>query len=443
MLLSLIVASALATPPVPTISESAVLDAPSPTTSPTFGIIVGIAGDRVIATGPEPSRAGGAVGQVATFELEPTGSWKTYKEMLSIDNTRVGDLVLGRAVIAGESLLVSDERRDGGNSAVFTYERDASPAGWKFSGRLQPLASNAEPAFGGVVASDGSVAAIGTVDQRVLGEAPRTVQESPKVYLFKRGPDGWKGLGYLQRDLAAQPTFFGAAISMSPGQIVVGCPNAIPAAPHQKLVTGGASAAVVYRQNDTGLWAIDGELRAPDGYSDWFGFGVVVASEGDTVVVRMAKISGPGGKVIVFRRSTTGWRCEGELVPLGDVVPGAGWGVALAIADGRIAVGDPTALAGQETGYVGVFSRRDDGVWGEALRLKATVPVSTARWGVSLRGEGSRIVVARSLSERDGVMTGGALVYNLPPAAQTPPVFGAQSVNTSPVQLDASPSAPR
>ncbi len=445
MLLSLpfLAVAALVTPPVPTITESAVLDAPSPTTSPTFGMIVGISGDRVIAAGPEPARISGSVGQVATFELEPTGSWRTYKEMLSIDNTPVGNLVLGRAVLGGNSLLVSDERRDGGNSCIVTFERDSSASGWKYVGRLQPLASASEPAFGGVLACDGSIAAIGTVDLRVLGEAPRTVQESPKVYLFKNGPEGWKGLGFLQRDAALKPTFFGASLSMSPGQIVVACPNAIPAAPHQKLVTGGASVVVVYRQTAAGLWGIDGELTPPPGNPDWLGFGVTVASDSNTIAVRMAKITAPAGKVFVYRRGDAGWNYEGELAPLTDVVPGSGWGVALAIADGRVILGDPSALAGQSTGYLGVFARRDDGVWGESVRLRPTVPVSSARWGVSVRAEGTRVIVARSTSEREGVVPGGALVYNLPPISQLPPVIPVELVPASSAPLDAGSGAPR
>ncbi|MSR28681.1 MAG: hypothetical protein EXS03_03785 [Phycisphaerales bacterium] len=439
---ALALSTVVAVPPVPVITETQVLDAPSPTVSPTFGIIVGISGDRIFATGPDPSRSGGSVGQVATFELEPTGSWKAFKEMLSIDGTPVGNMVIGRAVMGGNALIVSDERRDGGNSSVVTFERGDSASGWRLMGRLQPLASAAEPAFGGVIATDGVVAAISTVDMRVLGEAPRTVQASPKVYLFKNGPEGWKGLGYIQRDEALQPKFFGVALSMTPGQVVVGCPNAITAAPHQELVTGGESVVVIYRMNEQGLWAVDGELRPPPGYAEWLGFGTTLASDANTVVVRMSKVTGPGGKIFVYRRGATGWTLDGDLTPLSDVIPGAGWGISLAMADGRAVVGDPTALGGQAPGYVGAFSRRDDGLWGESVRFKSTVSVSTARWGVGLRADGPRVVVARPMSERDGVVTGGALLFTLPPSDKTPAIVPTGLVPTATQPLDRPVTSP-
>jgi hypothetical protein len=439
---AILLVAALAVPPVPTITESAVLDAPSPTVSATFGIIVGISGDRIITTGPEPSGDGGAVGQVATFDLETTGIWAPFKEMLSLDGTPAGHMLLGRVAIGGGWMLISDERRDGGNSSVAVFERDASPSGWRAAGRLQPLASASEPAFGAGIVTDGVFAAISTVDMRVLGEQARTVQQSPKVYLFKSTPEGWKGLGFLQRDSAQKPTFFGAAISLSPKQLVVGCPSAIVAAPRQELVTGGASVVVVYRQNEQGLWAVDGELTPPPGHSDWLGFGTGIASDANTVVVRAAKVTGPGGKLFVYHRGESGWVYEGELKPLSDLVAGAGWGISIAMADGRVVVGDPTALSGQASGYLGVFARRDDGAWGECLRLKSAVPVSSARWGVAVRAEGSRVVAARSKSEREGIAVGGALLFTLPDAASTPPVIPAELVPTADAPLDAQP-APR
>ncbi len=437
MLLSpaIVVMAALAVPPVPVVTETAVLDAPSPTVSATFGIIVGISGDRIIATGPEKSRSGGAVGQVATFDMETTGTWAPRREMLAIEGTLAEHMLLGRVALGGNWLLVSDERRDGGNSGVITFERDPSPSGWRQAGRLQPLASAAEPAFGANIVCDGSIAAISTVDMRVLGEQARTVQESPKVYLFQSTPEGWKGLGFLQRDPVQKPKFFGAALSLTPKQLVIGSPNAIVAAPHQELVVGGASAVVIYRQNEQGLWAIDGELNPPPGYSDWLGYGTGVASDGDIVVVRAAKVTGPGGKLFVYHRSASGWDYEGELKPLSDIVAGAGWGITVAVADGRVVVGDPTALSGQSTGYIGVFARRDDGMWGESVRLKSTVPVSTARWGVSVKAEGNRVLVARPVAERDGVTTGGALLYNLPPTDQAPAVIPTDLVPTADAPL--------
>ncbi|MSR44661.1 MAG: hypothetical protein EXS15_04790 [Phycisphaerales bacterium] len=411
----------LSGPPIHTLKQSAVLDANAPTVSLTFGMVVAVSGDRIAATGPDPSRTGGSVGQIATFQLQPTGEWTCFREMQSVDQVRTGDMILGRMAMSGEVLLVSDERRDGRSSTVVAFESASTSSGWKQVGRLDPPLTVTEPAFGMAVATDGVIAAVSTVDMRVLGEKPRTVQVSPKVFLFKRGPEGWSGIGFLQRDESQKPTFFGASLAMTPGQLVIGCPKAVPAAPHQQLVVGGEAVVVVYRQNQEGMWTIDGELRPPADRLDHIGFGSTIAADDSTIAVRMSMVTAPTARVLVYRRGATGWVYDGELTPLIDVTPGAGWGYSLAVADGRVVVGDSTALNGdQPPGYVGVFARASNGSWGESMRLQPSVKVMAARWGVALRADGRRVVVARPQSERDGIVPGGALLFMLPPVDQVP-----------------------
>lgn len=411
-------------------------------------MVVGVAGDRVAATGPDPSKAGGSVGQIATFALQPTGEWTPFREMQSIDQTRPGNMVLQRMVMGGNVLLVSDDRRDGGSSTVVAYEAAENNSGWKYQGRLEPPSRASEPAFGGVIATDGIFAAVSTVDMRVLGEQARTVVASPKVFLFKRGADGWKGLGALQREEALKPTFFGAALAMSPGQVVIGCPKAIPAAPHQDLVTGGDSVVVVYRVDADGKWSIDGQLRPPTDRGEYLGFGSSIAASDSLIAVRMSQITAPTSAVLVYRRSEKGWELDGELAPLIDVTAGVGWGISLAIADGRVVVGDPTAINGDlPPGYVGAFARDNNGVWAESLRFQPSVAVTTARWGVGIRADGRRIVVARPQSEREGIVPGGALVFMLPPADQVPKPTGNSAASdtplTAPASTPAAPSSPQ
>ncbi len=436
---------ALAGPPIPTIRQSAVLDATSPTVSPTFGMVVGISGDRVAATGPDPSKTGGSVGQIATFALQPTGDWKPFREMQSVDQTRAGTMVLQRLAMAGEVMLISEDRRDGGSSSVVAFESVENNSGWKQQGRLEPPTGSLETAFGGVIATDGVMAAISTVDMRVLGDKARNVQVSPKVFLFKRGADGWKGIGFLQRDESSKPTFFGAALAMTPNQVVVGCPKAIVAAPHQDLVVGGDAVVVIYRRNADGAWAVDGEIKPPPDRLDYLGFGSTIAASDSVVAVRMSQVPTANAIVLVYRRGQTGWVYDGELAPLIDVTPGAGWGIALAIADDRIVLGDPTALNGdQAPGYVGAFARDSSGTWVESLRFQPTVAVTTARWGVGIRADGRRVVVARPQSEREGIVPGGALLFMLPAAGEVvAPVGGpamppAGSRTTTPASTPAS-----
>lgn len=408
------------------IRESAVLLAPSPTLSPTFGMVTGMSGDRVVVTGPENLRVGGAAGQVATFTMGLTGQWTPIAEMQSIADCRPGDLINGRVAFAGSVLCLTHERRDGSNSLVNVLEASPTAAsGWIASGApLAPPSGSSEPAFGSAIATDGTVIAVSCVDQRVLGEKARNVSASPKVFLFRSGPSGWTGLGYLQRDVAKDPKFFGASLAMVPGMLVVGCPKAIQPAPKQPLVQGGDSVVCIWRESG-GQWNLEAELAPPPG-SRGLAFGQTVAATSDTVVVRSGYVSEPGADVFVYRKGASGWAYDGALALHGSAKPGAAFGAAFAIGEDFIALGDPSADSAFGKGVVAVFVRGPQG-WEERARLVPSVKTMSARWGVAIRADGRRVLVGHPASEREGIAPGGGILFTVPPVASMPPVPASQS----------------
>lgn len=401
---------------VPTISETAVLLAPSPTLSPTFGMVNGISADRIVVTGPEIVRVGGVAGQLATFTLSATGSWDARPEMLALANCRVGDLIMGRIAFAGTTLCVTHERRDGSNSLVEVFEPTDGPSGWVAAGApLAPPGGSVEPAFGSAIATDGRLIAVSCVDQRVLGEKSRIVSPSPKVFLFKAGPAGWSGLGFLQRDVAKDPKFFGASLAMTSGRIVIGCPKAIQPAPKQPLVEGGDSVVCVWSEA-SGSWALEAELLPPPGVPS-IGFGQAVAASERHIVVRSNYVTGPGADVFVYRKGDAGWEYDGALALTSDAAKGAAFGASFAIGDDFIVLGDPSAEVTKGKGVVAVFIRSERG-WVEAARLVPTVKTMSARWGVSIKVDGRRVLVAHPASERDGIAPGGSILFTLPPVRE-------------------------
>ena len=401
---------------VPVINETAVLLAPSPTLSPTFGMVNGMSGDRIVVTGPEIVRVGGVAGQLATFVLSPTGTWNALPEMLAMANCRSGDLIMGRVAFAGTTLCVTHERRDGSNSIVEVFEPSDSAAGWIAAGApLGPPGGALEPAFGSAIATDGRHIAVSCVDQRVLGEKSRIVNPSPKVFLFKAGPAGWSGLGFLQRDAAKDPKFFGASLAMTPGRLVIGCPKAIQPAPKQPLVEGGDPVVCVWSESG-GSWSLEAEIAPPAGSTN-IGFGQTVAASERYIVVRSSGVTVPGADVFVYRKGDSGWEFDGALALSADATKGAAFGASMAVGEDFIVLGDPSAEFPKGRGVVAVFTRTASG-WVESARLLPTIKTMSARWGVSVRVDGRRVLVAHPASEREGIAPGGSILFTLPPTSQ-------------------------
>lgn len=402
---------------VPAIAETAVLIAPSPTMSVTFGMVNGISGDRIVVTGPEVVRGPGIAGQVATFTLSDMGMWEPMPEMLALTGCRANDLIMGRVAFGGTVLCLSHERRDGSSSVVDVFEPSSSErSGWVAAGpALGAPEGSVEPAFGSAIATNGRFIAVSCVDQRVLGEQSRIVNPSPKVYMFKAGPSGWAGLGFLQRDASKDPKFFGASLAMTPSRVVVGCPKAIQPAPKQPLVQGGDPVVCVWSDSG-GSWALEAEIAPPPGVAN-LGFGQIVAASDSLIAVRAGLVTTPGADVFVYRKSESGWAFDGSLAFAADAVKGPAFGSAIAAGDDFIVLGDSSAEHAGRRGLVSVFIRSESG-WTECARLTPTVKTSSARWGVSVKVDGRRVLVGHPANEREGIAPGGSILFTLPPAGE-------------------------
>ena len=105
---------------------------------------------------------------------------------------------------------------------------------------------------------------------------------------------------------------------------------------------------------------------------------------------------------------------------------GRGFGFALAVSQGRVIVGDPSADEdGDKVGRAFVFERRETG-WMEVTRLKPKMFAAPASFGTAIAAKGPWIAVGRVRNERLGVEPGGAYLYDmrkapLPPAVPASP----------------------
>ncbi|MSR17592.1 MAG: hypothetical protein EXS00_00225 [Phycisphaerales bacterium] len=400
--------------------QFAVLDAPGPTVSPTFGGVLGWVGESLIVTGPERVREAGSNGQVATFN-PVAGDFKPLMEMYAVPGGRPGQLFFQRVATSPDWILTNDDYFGKvGTGGVMVIGKDpTSLSGWALRARLRQPAGMEAPNFGTSIATDGVFAAVGVVDQVVRGHDARVTIEHPSVCLFSYGAKGWQPAGSLTRGKEVNAMWYGASLAIDSGTLAVGSPRAIQPSPKQPLQAGGESLVCVYRFVD-GTWKLEAEIRPPaDCRSPTFGGSI--ALKGDTLVVRAVDLDGGAARVMVYRRSGTAWTYDGSLEPADPIMPGVGWGNCLGVGDGFVVVGDQSAMypvpgevePQRGLGAVCVFTRDSVG-WNQTWRLVASVPTATGRYGGAFVIKGRTIAVGRMRSETAGVEPGGALLFQLP-----------------------------
>lgn len=412
-------ALALRNPPT-VIHETTLLEPPSPTASPTFGTAVTFAGDQAIVTGPVMSRGSGFEGQIASF-VEQSGSWSPNVEMPGVFGLRPMDAALQRVRGAPGFFATNIDRKSAQRSEVMVFTAEKSAAGWRHTATLTTPGGEAAPGFGTAIATDGTFIICSDVDTRVRPGKPEELPPAPGVHVFARNGEGaWERASVLRRDPARVSTWFGAALSTDGARLAIGSPRATQPVAGDPLRLADA-AVVEIRRRDGANWPVEAELNGAS-CTEWPGFGVNVAIDGDVLAVRALEIvnGGTGVKVFVFRRKDGKWMPDGELTPHGTM-PSLGFGTSLAVADGRILVSDTHANIPGESlrGVVHGFERVGD-AWQETFRLLPQAACRPRSFGASFAVSGDRVLVGRVRSEDAGVPNGGAFLFQLPARAKQP-----------------------
>lgn len=392
------------------IHETSMVASPLPTVAPAFGNVLGFSGDDLIVSGAVISRAGGADGQVATFVPQPDGTWKAGFEMPQVSGLRPGDFALQRLGLNADTLVTPIARKTG-SSELAWFVRTDSPQVWRQMGFLQGPPGERRMNFGGAIAMDGPLLAVGEVSVRPnMQEADHL--PNPKVYVFERTAEGWKAGGTVERDASNKPWWFGASLSLDGDRLAVGYPTLLkPFRAERNFASLEAPMVCVYRRQG-GSWTLEQEIQSR-GISPFLGFGHRVVLRGDLMAVQSIHPLEEGVEVVVLRRVDGTWKPDGLLRPGTGVKTGRGFGMAMEIADGRVIVGDVSAVeGGDESGRVFVFERQAGG-WVESVRLAPKVASGPRSFGTALAVRGSWLAVGHVRNENAGVEPGGAYLFRL------------------------------
>ncbi|MCH7824426.1 MAG: choice-of-anchor B family protein [Acidobacteria bacterium] len=271
-------------------AEIAALSADDAMDADGFGSGIGIDGDRLVV-GAELMGAGA----VYVFEKQD-GSWVQVAK-IEAPNGVAGDLFGTSVGISGDRLIVGAPEVSGGNGAAYVFEMQGDR--WQQVAALSGEGIDNER-FGASVAIDGDRAIAGApggkIDFFLAGYASSATPGM--AHVFERGDNGWEPAGRLTGSGAAAGAYFGHAVAIHSGQVMVGAPGA----------NGLIGAVGLYFYDPAaGNWAqlpgLEPYDRVPGSY-----FGASIAFGDDEAFIGAPGAEGRLGRVYHFTRSgLTSW----------------------------------------------------------------------------------------------------------------------------------------
>ena len=374
-----------------------------------FGADVAVYGHEVLVGEPNSRYRPGIV---YVFTKEEDGRWSEHKQITAPQPTNYDGFGVGLDV-SGDRLIVGAHRQNDGLGAAYIFEHRPGE-GWVQIAELTGAGADAEDAFGGSVALEGDLAAVGAPGRVVYGP-PGHPRRAGSVYVYRRTGDDWQQVAKLSGSVASEASAFGHQVAIAGGRVIVGAPGVnhhsgaafvfaeqgdewteFAMLKGSDVDTGsefgaslGGFAEEVYvgapgfegsgavfgfaPQEAGGSWAQTRVLRPFDGsVGGAFGASIDVATNG-TLWVGAPAVDDVRGSVYEVRRHAESDAWAGsETVTAENGAPSDYFGGSVAVADELAAVA--SLGADGMTGTTTIFERTDDG-WVQAGVVRSA-PVS-------------------------------------------------------------------
>lgn len=278
---------------------------------------------------------------------------------------------------------------ENGNSAGAAYVFRKDGADWVLEQKLM-ISDSADPAWGEIssVAIDGTTIVLGAPYHEGRGGA----------FVFKRNSGTWtqtQKLSFTGNSTGGDN--FGIDVDIDGAIIVVG-------ANHDKSVAVQAGAAHIYRWANSS-YAFEQKITAPNAAARQQ-FGNSVAVSGGTIVVgapvHLSYASTGSGSAHVFTKPASTWTGT-KLAYNGR--NGDRFGESVGIDGGRIVIGAPKAVNGNNNARNGIAMIYRGSSWADTVRL---APGGTTSFGTKVAIDGAKVIVG---APRMGGTAGGAYYF--------------------------------
>ena len=301
-----------------------------PTTNDNFGFSVAISGDTLAIGAPFDD------GQGAVYVYTRTsGVWSLQQRVVSTD-IAAGDNFGWSVAMDANTLVVGANIDSIGSSASqlntgSTYVFTRTSGTWSQQQRVQAADAETGDQFGASVSVSGEQLIVGAPkDNNAFGT------QAGGAYIYTRTAGVWSQQTKLLPQTADASDEFGTSVSMSGTSVVVG-------QPFNNGVAGSNSGRASVFLQASGVWSLQANLIAADAAPDDF-FGHAVAISGDLVVVGayvddIADVVN-SGSAYVFRRNGALWTQLDKYIA-SDAAVNDSFGFGVALNGGTAVIGAP------------------------------------------------------------------------------------------------------
>lgn len=345
----------------------AYIKAPTVTAGDRFGFSVDFDGTTLVvgAMGVDEERGGAFV-----FSRSAAGRWSQEGLLefavdgplapaarVGMDVSVHGDWIAigapGWATIIVDRTFGTYDHTNDDAGTVYLFHRQGSS--WESAGTLRPPLEPEQYRFGVALSLSDRYLAVGApLDSNTVPEGPenRSSPFSGAVYVYGRDGMSWTQEAYLKAGNRWPEDHFGQVVALSGESLLVASRNQDGVAPGGRENEIDSGAGYLFERNGEGVWeqvlylkAANAERNDGLGASAALGDGLLVLgapgedSQGTLFDADPADNEAEGaGAVYVFGRVESGWR---QLLYLKAPVVDAGdrFGFALAISEGRVAIG--------------------------------------------------------------------------------------------------------
>jgi hypothetical protein len=285
------------------------------------------------------------------------------------------------------------------SGAAYVYHR--ANGAWQQTQKLKASDASFGDSFGTGIALGGTRAVIAAYT-----DAPLGVHGAGSVYVFDLEGSTWVQRAKLWAQPPTPNTFFGLAVDISGGRIVVGSSNASP--------VGLSSGQAWVFEGSGSSWTQVAAL-VPSDAAQGDGFGTSVAIDGPWLAVGASSAdvapSFDHGAAYVFESPSAGAWVERQKLLASDGVSGDGFGVRAAIAgDTLILTAVGHATSGGASGAAYLFERAGL-TWVERQRLVASDAHPAAGFGTWVSMDGELALLGASGSQDTGSNNGAAYAF--------------------------------
>lgn len=321
----------------------------------------------------------------------PCGSQKVGSDVAR-PGSRFGETVAldGDLAVLGAPRMVSGSLLPG---AAFAYERIAGV--WRPTALLLPGDAEGFDQVGAAVAISGTTVLVGAPHEDANG-----LVNAGSAYVFEHLGGVWMETGKWMPTDSQPSDLFGTSVAIDGDVAVVGA---------EDEDQGGFDAGAAYIfERIAGTWTETAKLVPPD-LQHGDGFGTACAVQGDRILVGALSsntVATNAGAAYVYERGSNGWELVATLHAW-DATPDTYFGLAVAIAGNRIAIGTPFEDEQQPlSGAVYTFELQGS-TWFPLQKLKAPDPEVLSKLGSSVSLDGPYLL-AGSSSDDNGTQDSGS-----------------------------------